>query len=148
MQALLDATPLELPKCAGRDARSQRMRAAPRQDLQAARHEAPSRCRCSPAAVRRAGASAASTLGLILGELVKRENLQPKPEQVRALVEEQAQSYEQPDEVVRWFYSEPERLAEFEALALEDNVVEWALAKAEGRRTRTIDVRRTDGNEA
>ena len=49
-------------------------------------------------------------LGLILAEAVKSHNLQAKPEQVRAVVEEQAQSYERPAEVVKWFYQSPERL--------------------------------------
>jgi trigger factor len=69
-------------------------------------------------------------LGLILGELVRDENLQAKPEQVKAMVQEIAQTYEQPDAVVRWHFEKPERLAEFEALAVEHNVVEWVLAKA------------------
>ncbi len=69
-------------------------------------------------------------LGLILGELVRDEKLFAKPEQVKAMVQEIAQTYEQPDAVVRWHYEKPERLAEFEALAVEHNVVEWVLAKA------------------
>ena len=69
-------------------------------------------------------------LGLILAELVKSEKLQPTPEQVRAMVEESAQSYEHPEEVVRWYYAQPQRLGEVEALAIESNVVEWVLAKA------------------
>ena len=70
------------------------------------------------------------TLGLIIAELARAEGLQPKPAQVRALVEQEAQSYESPAEVVRWFYMQPERLSEMEGLALESNVVEWVLAKA------------------
>jgi trigger factor len=66
-------------------------------------------------------------LGLILGELVKMHNLHPKPEQVRAVVEDLAQSYENPAEVVKWHYSTPERLHEVESAALEDNVVKWVL---------------------
>jgi len=46
------------------------------------------------------------------------------------MVEEQAQSYEKPDEVVKWFYSQPQRLSELESLALEDNVVAWVLDHA------------------
>jgi trigger factor len=66
-------------------------------------------------------------LGLILGELVKTHNLHPKPEQVRAVVEDLAQSYENPAEVIKWHYSAPERLSEVESAALEDNVVKWVL---------------------
>lgn len=70
-------------------------------------------------------------LGLILGELVRGESLQAKPEQVKAMVREIAQTYEQPDAVVRWHYEKPERLHEFEAQAVEHNVVEWVLGKAQ-----------------
>jgi trigger factor len=70
------------------------------------------------------------TTGLILGELMKAHNLYPRPEQVKALVEEQAQSYERPQEVVKWFYAEPERLRDIEASVAEDNVVAWALGVA------------------
>jgi trigger factor len=70
------------------------------------------------------------TLGLILAEVVKAEGLQAKPEQVRAMVEDTAQSYEHPEEVVRWYYAQPQRLADVEGLAIENNVVEWVLNKA------------------
>jgi trigger factor len=69
-------------------------------------------------------------LGLIVGELVKKHDLAAKPQQVRALVDEHAASYEQPGEVVKWYYSQPERLAEFEGLAVEQNVVDWVLKNA------------------
>lgn len=68
-------------------------------------------------------------LGLVVGELVRSQNLAAKPEQVRALVGEAAQTYEQPDAVVRWHYEKPERLNEFAALAVERNVVDWVLAR-------------------
>lgn len=70
------------------------------------------------------------TLGLIFAEVVKTEGLQAKPEQIRAMVEENAQSYEQPEEVIRWYYAQPQRLGEVEGLAIENNVVEWVLGKA------------------
>ena len=70
------------------------------------------------------------TLGLILAELVKTEKLQATPEQVRAMVEETAQSYEQPEEIIRWYYAQPQRLGEVEGGAIESNVVEWVLSKA------------------
>lgn len=69
-------------------------------------------------------------LGLILAELVKSKELFTKPEQIRALVEEFAQSYEDPSEVIGWYYSQPQRLAQAEALVIEDNVVNWVLASA------------------
>ena len=70
------------------------------------------------------------SLGLILAELVKINELHAKSDQVKAIVEESAQSYEHPEEVVRWYYAQPQRLAEIEGVAIEDNVVAWALATA------------------
>jgi len=70
-------------------------------------------------------------LGLIISELVRAQSLQAKPEQVKAMVQEIAQTYEQPEAVVRWHYEKPERLADFEAMAVEHNVVEWVLGKAQ-----------------
>lgn len=69
-------------------------------------------------------------LGLILAELVKKYELQAKPEQTRALIQEYAQSYEHPEEVVRWYAAEPGRMREVENLVLEDNVVAWVMAGA------------------
>lgn len=70
------------------------------------------------------------TLGLILAELVKKEELKAKPEQVKAMIEEMAQSYEQPEDVVNWYYAQPERLSDVEAVAVENNVVAWVLGQA------------------
>ena len=70
-------------------------------------------------------------LGLILGELVRTHNLQAKPEQVMAMVSDVAQTYEQPEAVIRWHFEKPERLGDFEGLAVERNVVDWVLAKAQ-----------------
>lgn len=68
--------------------------------------------------------------GLVLNEVVRIYSLQARPEQVRALVTEAAVSYEQPEAVVRWHYEKPERLSEFELQAVERNVVEWAVERA------------------
>jgi trigger factor len=70
-------------------------------------------------------------LGLIVSELVEQEKLHAKPEQVKTMVQEIAQTYEQPEAVVRWHYEKPERLADFEAMAVEHNVIEWVLGKAQ-----------------
>lgn len=68
-------------------------------------------------------------LGLVVAELVRSQNLAAKPDQVRALVTESAQTYEQPEAVVRWHYEKPERLNEFQALAVERNIVDWVLER-------------------
>lgn len=69
-------------------------------------------------------------MGLIVGELVRANNLQATPQQVRALLNEQAQSYEKPEQVVAWYYQDQRRLSEFEAVALEQNVVDHVLKAA------------------
>jgi len=128
MQALLDTTQVEVPK-ALIESEIERLRELTRQDFAArgipVREDMP-----LPAEMFEKQAQRRVNLGLILAELVKAHQLQPKPEQVRALVEEQAQSYENPQEVVRWYYQNPERLREIESMAMEDNVVGWALRTA------------------
>jgi trigger factor len=66
-------------------------------------------------------------LGLILSKLVGDNNLQATPEQVKAQIEDFAQSYEDPREVLKYYYSDRRRLAEVEALVLEENVVTYVL---------------------
>ncbi len=78
----------------------------------------------------RASAENRVALGLVLTEVVRAHALAAKPEQVKALVQETAQTYEQPEAVVRWHYEKPQRLSEFEALAVERNVVQWVLGRA------------------
>jgi trigger factor len=127
MQALLDANPLEVPKALV-EQESESMAEAARQDL--ANRGVDVKNMPVDATWFTAQAERRVKLGLIIAEVVKEHGLQAKPEQVRALIDEQAQSYEQPDEVVRWYYSQPQRLAQVEALAIEENVVNWVAANA------------------
>jgi trigger factor len=69
-------------------------------------------------------------LGLILAEVVKTNNLQATTAQVKAQVEEFAQSYEDPQQVLKYYFSDRRRLGEVEALVLEENVVNYVLGKA------------------
>lgn len=127
MQALIDSTTLELPKSLV-EIEMQRLVQQARADLES-RGVKLDRLPLHPEAVEQQ-ARRRVALGLILGELVKAHSLGPKSEQVRALVTEYAQTYEQPFEVVKWVYSEPQRLSEFENLAIESNVVAWVLEHA------------------
>ena len=70
-------------------------------------------------------------LGLLVGEAVRQSQLDPTPEQVKKLVEEHAESYEQPEEVVKWHYQDRSRLGDFEAQALEQTVIDWVLSRAQ-----------------
>lgn len=69
-------------------------------------------------------------LGLVLAELVKQNNLQATADQVKAQIDEFAQAYEDPQQVVKYYYADRRRLAEVEALVLEENVVNYVLGKA------------------
>jgi trigger factor len=69
-------------------------------------------------------------LGLVVSELVRANNLHAKPEQIKAHVEELAASYEKPADVVRWYMGDNRRMAEVEAVIIENNVTEFVLAKA------------------
>ncbi len=127
MQALIDSTPVELPKSLVQ-MEMRRLVQSTRANLEA-RGVKLDQLPINPElfetqAKRRVG------LGLIIGEVVSAKELTPKPEQIRSLIEDYAQSYEQPAEMVRWLYSEKQRLAEFEGLAIESNVVAWVLQNA------------------
>jgi len=127
LQAVLDTTPLELPKSLiEMEMRQIAERAAA--DLQA-RGLKTDKLPIDPQALE-AMARRRVALGIIFAEIARAENLQPKPAQVRALIDAEAQSYENPSEVVKWFYMQPQRLSEIESVALEANVVNWVLGKA------------------
>lgn len=128
MQALLDANELPIPKSLV-DMEAQRLTQATMQDL-ASRGVDVQRLPF-PAEGFETQARRRVSLGLILAELVRTHDLGPRPEQVRAAVEEHAQSFEHPREVVKWYYQVPERLNEFESVVLEDNVVQWVTRTAQ-----------------
>ncbi|ARV17830.1 MULTISPECIES: trigger factor [Comamonadaceae] len=69
-------------------------------------------------------------LGLVVAELVRSNDLAAKPEQIKAHVEELAASYEKPADVIRWYYGDNRRMAEVEAVVIENNVTEYILSKA------------------
>jgi trigger factor len=67
-------------------------------------------------------------MGLVVSEVVRMHNLQATPEQLKAHVEELASSYEKPAEVIRWYYSDNRRMAEVEAIVIENNVTNYVLS--------------------
>ena len=83
-----------------------------------------------PAEVFQPQAERRVRLGLVVGELVRSNNLQAKPEQLQTHIEEMAQSYEKPSEVVRWYLGDRQRMAEVEAVVVENNVANFVLEKA------------------
>lgn len=128
MDALLAATPITVPRALV-EMEVERLKNQARQDLLVRgikADEVP-----MPSDLFTEQAERRVRLGLVLAEVVRVNDLRAQPEQVRALVEEYAQSYEEPDKVVAWYYENPSRLAEVEALVLEQNVVSWALGQAQ-----------------
>jgi trigger factor len=83
-----------------------------------------------PADAFRPQAEERVAFSLVLSEVVRQHQLQARPEQIRALVEEAAQSFEQPEAVIRWHYEQPDRLNEYEVRAVERNVIDWVLQRA------------------
>ncbi|MDP1611421.1 MAG: trigger factor [Sulfuritalea sp.] len=125
MEALLKVNPIEVPKALV-EAESEQMAEAAKRDMESRgmgmKNIPVEASWFTEQATRRV------KLGLLLAELVKAKQLHVKPEQVRTIVDEFAETFEDPKEVVRWYYSQPQRLAEAEALALENNVVDWVLS--------------------
>lgn len=69
-------------------------------------------------------------LGLVVGELVKANNLQPQSEQLHNHIKELAQSYEKPAEVFNWYLGDRQRMADVEAAVVENNVTDFVMARA------------------
>lgn len=69
-------------------------------------------------------------LGLILAELMRKHGLKATPEQVKAMIEDYAQSFDESEQIIRWYEADPKRRLEVENLALEENVVNWVMSQA------------------
>jgi trigger factor len=128
MEALLKIARLDVPK-ALLDSEAQHLMQQTLQDMEGRGMKVPKGMQL-PVDMFVERASKRVKLGLILAELVKLHDLNAKPDQVEALIQEYAQSFEHPEEVGRWYRAEPQRLREVENLVLEDNVVAWVMAGA------------------
>jgi trigger factor len=128
MEALLKIAQLEVPK-ALLESEARNLMQQTLQDMEARGMKVPKGMQL-PTDMFFERATKRVKLGLILAELVKKHDLNAKPEQVKALVQESAQSYEHPQEVLSWYHADPARLREVENLALEENVVAWVMAGA------------------
>jgi trigger factor len=127
LAALLASTSFDVPKSLV-EADTQRLMEMARNDLVARgidAKEAP-----LPAEMFTPQAERRVRLGLLLADLVRTESLQAQQQQIRKAIEEIAQSYERPAEVIQWYLGNRERLSEIEAAVMEDNVVEWVLSHA------------------
>jgi trigger factor len=128
MDALVDKAELELPKSSVQ-AEIDRMIEGARADLKQRGVKDADKAPI-PDDIFRAQAERRVRLGLVVAELVRSNTLQAKPEQMRAHVEELASSYEKPEDVVRWYYGDNRRMAEVEAVVIENNVTNFVLERA------------------
>lgn len=126
-QALVDESSFELPKAIV-SAEANRLMQVAAQNLRQ-RGLDPAQVPMEPS-VFETQAQRNAKLRLVLTELVNGNNLQATADQVRAMVDSFAQSFEKPDELVSWYYADVKRLDEPAALATEENVVAWVLEKA------------------
>jgi trigger factor len=128
MDALVGVAELDVPKALV-DNETQRMVDAARADLKQRGIKDADKAPI-PAEMFTAQAERRVRLGLVVAELVRVNNLQAKPEQLQAHIEEMSQSYEKPAEVVRWYLSDRARMAEVEAIVIENNVTQHVLGLA------------------
>jgi trigger factor len=128
MDALVEKAELELPKSSVQ-AEIDRMIEGARADLKQRGVKDADKAPI-PDDIFRAQAERRVRLGLVVAELVRSNTLQAKPEQMRAHVEELASSYEKPEDVVRWYYGDNRRMAEVEAVVIENNVTNFVLERA------------------
>src|SRR5689334_20995925 len=127
MDALVKHTEMDVPKVMI-EQDSQRLAEQTRQDM--AQRGMDVKSLPFPADLFATKAERRVRLGLILSQLVQDNNLQATQEQVKAQIEDFSQSYEDPKEVLKYYYSDRRRLGEVEALVLEENVVNYVLGKA------------------
>jgi trigger factor len=127
MEALVKNTEMDVPKVMI-EQDSERLAEQTRQDM--AQRGMDVKSLPFPADLFAAKAERRVRLGLILSQLVSENNLQATQEQVKSQIEDFAQSYEDPKEVLKYYYSDRRRLGEIEALVLEENVVNYVLGKA------------------
>jgi trigger factor len=128
MEALSMAAELELPNALVAS-ETDRMIEAARADLKK-RGVKDAETAPIPAEIFKPQAERRVRLGLVVAELVRSNNLQARPEQLQAHIEEMSQSYEKPAEVMRWYLSDRQRMAEVEAVVIENNVTDFVLARA------------------
>jgi trigger factor len=127
MDALYSRNPITLPEVLVRDEVNDLMKPyrEAAQERKQSLDEAKLAEQFGPLARRRV------SLALILNHIVDLYKLTAEPGRVREAVEELAKSYEESDEVVRWYYADPQRLREVENLVMEDRIVELVLEKAQ-----------------
>jgi len=126
MDALLEANHFAVPK------------ALVDREIERLRQEARSRAAASgrpggmelPAEVFQGQAQRRVSLGLIVGKVIQTTGMQVNRDRVRRAIEEYASGYEQPQEVIDWYYSSRDHMSSVESVVMEDQVVDWVVGQA------------------
>ncbi len=124
LDAVAKASNIEIPK-AMIDSEIDRLRQQMSQQIQG-QEDLPE----LPASLFEEQANKRVTLGLVMSELIKAESLKADEDKVKQTIEQMASAYDEPEQVISWYYSDKNRLAEIESVVLEDSVVEFILDKA------------------
>ncbi|HEX7385400.1 MAG TPA: trigger factor, partial [Burkholderiaceae bacterium] len=128
MDALLAAAELDVPKALV-DGEVERLVGAAREDLKKRGMKDADKAPL-PTELFQAQAERRVRLGLVVAELVRANSLQARPEQLQKHIEEMSQSYEKPAEVMRWYLGDRQRMAEVEAVVVENNVTDHVMSHA------------------
>ena len=70
-------------------------------------------------------------MGLLMAEIIKREELKAEPDKVKEMISKMAAGYEDSEAVTKWYYENPEQLKQIEGACLEETVVDWLAEQAD-----------------
>ena len=129
LDQLHDANELDLPKSLV-ESETRRMRQQTAQNM-IQRGIDPSQMNLGDDSAMTEAATKRVKLGLLMAEMVKQAEIKPEPAKVRETIENMAASYEDSAAVVKWYYDDPQRLQEIEAMCLEEEAVNWLVEKAQ-----------------
>lgn len=128
MQALHDANKVEAPQTLV-DAEARRVRRSLIDEAKARGVAEDLAARAVDAGAMEQAARSRVALRLLTAEIIRAEGLRPDPGKVRAIIDKRAENYKDAEALVNWYYGDEKRLAEIEALALEDEVIDWVLSR-------------------
>ena len=127
MNLLTERNPLEIPAALVAD-ESHRLREQAKGELTRAGHSSALEL---PLSLFEEQARKRVWLGLLVGEVIRSRGLRVDADRVRRKIERLAESYEQPQDVVSWYYGNREALRPVENLVLEDQVAEWVVSRVQ-----------------
>ena len=125
MNLLMERNPLDVPSALVAD-EAQRLRDQAKGDLTRAGHSSALEL---PLSLFQEQARKRVWLGLLVGEVIRSQSIKVDSERVRRKIDRLAESYEQPEDVVSWYYGNREALRPVENIVLEDQVSDWVVSR-------------------